>query len=167
MVLLKESERRFLEAVAKLAYCNHFLPERIEYEKAALGAEFVPGEPVWSVSVADPDASRPNVWLVHQKLQPLLDKVRGALERTPDVATQELAIYEDCVHQLLYQRFYRQFCSADGKWRFYRDFLADWNHYFNIPGKQFETALEPAHVFACFRQIQRAFHHIFDNIIGS
>jgi transcriptional regulator with AAA-type ATPase domain len=167
MVLLKESERRFLEAVAKLAYCNHFLPERIEYEKAALGAEFVPGEPVWSVSVADPDASRPNVWLVHQKLQPLLDKVRGALERTPDVATQELAIYEDCVHQLLYQRFYTQFCSADGKWRFYRDFLADWNHYFNIPGKRFETALDAAHVFACFRQIQRAFHHIFDNIIGS
>ena len=32
---------------------------------------------------------------------------------------------------------------------------------------RFESALEPAHVFACFRQIQRAFHHIYDNIIGN
>src|SRR5437868_5553926 len=151
MALTRESERRFLEAVAKLAYCNHFLPERIDYEKAALGGDFVPGEPVWSVSVADPDASRPNVKLVHQKLQPLLEKLRVQLERAPDIAKQELAIYEDCVHQLLYQRYYSQFRSAEGKWRFYRDFLADWNHYFSIPGKRFETALEAAHVFACFR----------------
>src|SRR5438477_546120 len=97
MSLLRGSERAFLEAVAKLAYCNHFLPERIEYEKAALGGDFVPGEPVWSASVADPDTSRPNVWLVHQKLQPLLDKLRAELERAPDVAAQELATYEDCV----------------------------------------------------------------------
>jgi transcriptional regulator with AAA-type ATPase domain len=167
MTLLNGSEREFLEAAAKLAHCNHFLPERIEYEKAALGRDFVSGEPVWSASVADPGASRRNVCLVHEKLEPLLDKFRAVLEQAPDVAMRDLTIYEDCVHQLLYQRFYLQFVSAEGKWKFYRDFLANWNHYFNIPGKRFETAVEPAHVFACFRQIQRAFHHIFDNIIGS
>jgi transcriptional regulator with AAA-type ATPase domain len=167
MTLLNGSEREFLEAAAKLAHCNHFLPERIEYEKAALGRDFVSGEPVWSASVADPGASRRNVWLVHEKLEPLLDKFRAVLEQAPDVAMRDLTIYEDCVHQLLYQRFYLQFVSAEGKWKFYRDFLANWNHYFNIPGKRFETAVEPAHVFACFRQIQTAFHHIFDNIIGS
>jgi hypothetical protein len=34
----------FLVSVAKLGYGNHFLPERITYEKAALGREFA----LWS-----------------------------------------------------------------------------------------------------------------------
>jgi DNA-binding NtrC family response regulator len=76
-------------------------------------------------------------------------------------------MYEDSVHYLLYQRYYPRFISGDGKWRFYRELLADWNRLCHIPGKQFEGALQPAHAFACFRQIQRAFHHIYDNIIGN
>ncbi len=167
MSLFRPAERKFLESVAKLAYCNHFLPERIEYEKAALGSDFLPGEPVWSVSVADPNVPRPNVQRVHEKLGPILNSVRERLTHAPDVSAHELAIYEDSVHQLLYQNFYPQFLSANGNWRFYRQFLADWNHYLDIPGKRFETTLQPAHVFACFRQIQTAFNHIFNNIIGS
>ncbi len=167
MPLLRAPDRQFLQAVANLAHCNHFLPERIDFERAALRAEFVPGETVWSVSVADPNATRPNVSRVHQKLEPLLDRVRDALVRAREVSVDELTLYEDCVHHLLYQRFYPQFISAGHKWGFYRQFLSDWNHYFGIEGKRFETALEPTHVFACFRQIQRAFHSIFDNVIGS
>ena len=45
--------------------------------------------------------------------------------------------------------------------------MKDWNTLCRFPGKQFESALKPAHVFACYRQIQRAFHHIYDNIIGN
>ncbi len=48
-------ERRYLQAIANLGYCNPFLPERVELERAALGSEFVAGGPVWSVSVSDPD----------------------------------------------------------------------------------------------------------------
>src|SRR5260370_742497 len=51
MAFLSASERAFLRAVSQLAYCNPFLPERIECERAALGAEFVEGEPVWSLPV--------------------------------------------------------------------------------------------------------------------
>lgn len=167
MPLLRAPDRQFLRAVAALAHCNHFLPERIELEKAALRDEFVPGEAVWSVSVADPNATRPNVGRLHRKLEPLLDQMRGGLVQAREVNADELTLYEDCVHHLLYQRFYPQFLSARSKWGFYRQFLSDWNQYFGIPGKRFETALEPAHVFACFRQIQRAFHNIFDNVIGS
>ena len=167
MALFKPSERRFLEPVARLAYCNHFLPERIEHERAALGSAFIPGEPVWSASVAEPDLPRPNLAPIQSKLEPLLDTIRERLVRTPDVGASELATYEDCVHYMLYLRYYPQFLAARGNWKFYRDFLADWKHYLEIPGKRFETTLEPVHVFACFRQIQRAFHHIFDNIIGN
>ena len=167
MTLLAVSERRFLQAVAELAYSNPFLPERLQHERAALGREFVESEPVWSVSIADPEARRPNIWRIAEKLEPLLDSLRVRLTQVSGIASADLAAYEDCVHQLLYHRYYEQFVSARGRWRFYAQFLADWNRYFDIPGKRFEMALHPAHVFACFRQVQRAFHHVFDNIIGS
>lgn len=95
-----------MQAVARLAYCNHFLPERVEHEKAALGAEFVAGDTVWSASVSDPDVVRPNVLRISEKLQPVVNNVRERLARAADVSAEELGIYEGCVHYLLYQRFY-------------------------------------------------------------
>ena len=58
----------FLSSVAKLGYGNPFLPERIAYEKAALGREFVAGGEVWSASVSDPEAEPPNVTAIYKKL---------------------------------------------------------------------------------------------------
>lgn len=167
MPVFKPAERQFLQGVAQLAYCNHFLPERVEYEKAALGRDFVPGEPVWSASVAAPDLPRPNVLRIHYKLEPLLNTIRARLASGIEASQQDLSIYEECVQHLLYLRYYPQFLSANGKWKFYREFVADCQYFFDLPGKTFETLQQIAHVFACFRQIQRAFHHIFDNIVGS
>ena len=55
MAFLTTSERAFLRAIANLGYCNPFLPERIEYEREALGPDFVEAEAVWSLRVDDPD----------------------------------------------------------------------------------------------------------------
>ncbi len=52
MPTLSRQEYHFLSSVAKLGYCNPFLPERIAFEKAALGREFVDGGEVWSASRA-------------------------------------------------------------------------------------------------------------------
>jgi len=166
MANISSGDRRFLAAVASLGYCNPFLQERMELERTALGRDFVPGDPVWSASVTDPDAIRPNVLLVYRKLAEVIERAQGSLSAASDVSAEDFGSYEESVHYLLYYRYYPQFVAA-GKWRFYREFLADWNRYLHIPGKQFTTALEPAHAFACFRQIQRAFHHIYDNIIGN
>lgn len=167
MAALTDPDRHFLFSVANLGYCNHFLPERITFEKAALGREYVPGGEVWSASVSDPDAERPNVISIYKKLAALMEALPARLAEASDVSDEELAAYDESVHYLLYQRYHPQFVAAQGKWRFYRDFLADWNRLCRIPGKRFESALEPAHVFASFRQIQRAFHQIYDNIIGN
>jgi DNA-binding NtrC family response regulator len=167
MDVFSAAERRFLTAVAGLAYCNPFLPERIEYERAALGREFIGVGPVWSASVTDPDATRPNVWNLHRRLEPVLETVHERLANVADVNAADLTLYEDSVLYFLYQRYYARFLAADGRWQFYRQFLADWKRWFSVSGKRFETALQPAHVFACFRQIQRAFLHTFDNIIGN
>lgn len=167
MLFIKPGDRHFLQGVAKLAYCNHFLPERVEIEKAALGRDFVPGESVWSVSVAAPEIPRPNVVRMHGRLEPLLNSLRARLANTADVDAQDLTMYEECVQHLLYLRYYPQFFAANGKWKFYRDFVADCHYFFDLPGKRFDTLQQTAHVFACFSQIQRAFAYIFDNIIGS
>jgi hypothetical protein len=167
MDVYSPAERRFLTAVANMAYSNPFLPERLEYEKAALGREFIPGGPIWSASVSDPDAEPPNVARLHARLEPMLESIHARLERASAMTPADLAIYEESVHEMLYERYYRKFAVAEGRWYFYRQFLADWKRYFSIAGKRFETALQPAHVFACYRQIRRAFLHIFDNIIGN
>jgi hypothetical protein len=167
MSLFSDAERRFLSAVAKLGYCNPFLPERTEFERAALGKDYIPGEAVWSASVEHPDATSPNVDRLHEKLWPVLDKVRERLGAAVDVAEEELAVYEACVHHLLYQRYYADFLAAPRDWKFYDSFVGDWQRMFQIAGKRFETSQSPPHVFACFRQLQRAFGLIFDNIIGN
>ncbi len=166
MAVFAKRDRRFLESVTGLGYSNPFLPERIAFEKAALGREFVPSGSVWSASVTDPDATPPNVVAIYRSLNERIERLHAHLVVAPEVGEADFAIYEESVHYLLYQRYHPHFVAAQGQWRFYREFLADWNRLCRIPGKRFESILRPAHVFACFRQIQHAFHHIYDNIIG-
>ena len=51
MAFLSRSERTLLHAVSQLAYCNPFLPERVGWERAAQGGDFMEGEPEWSLPV--------------------------------------------------------------------------------------------------------------------
>lgn len=167
MSFIKPAERVFLSAVSRLAYANPFLPDRVDAEREALGDDFIAGDPVWSASVADPDATRPNIWRVVDRLKPILEDLRGRLLEGAEATEDDLRLYEDGIHHLLYQRYYEDFVRADGKWTFYRQFLSEWEHYFGLANRRFETALQPAHLFSCFWQVQRAFHAIFDHIIGS
>src|SRR5262249_4180518 len=41
-----------------------------------------------------------------------------------------------------------------------------WRHFFGIEGVRFPGALDARHLFACFRQVQRAFERVFLDIIG-
>ncbi len=171
MPLLAADQRRMLEAVSRLAYCNPFLPERVQLERAVLGDEFEEGEPVWSQQVDDPDRPRPNVYRIAARIEPLIGQLRsrlltGAAAREPD-----LVLYEDAVLSVIYQRYYERFLKAPEtassvRWRFYTQFLADWQFYFAIEGIHFPSSHDPRHTFACFRQIQRAFDQLFRDIIG-
>src|SRR5262245_66360234 len=53
MALLNESERDFAAAVSRLAYVNPFLPERIEWERRALGGEHVRFDAVWHAGTGE------------------------------------------------------------------------------------------------------------------
>jgi transcriptional regulator with AAA-type ATPase domain len=176
MGLCSPSQRTTLAAVSRLGYCNPFLPERVELERAALGAEFVEGEPVWSYRAESP-GPRENVWRLYRKLEPLLEELRGRLREDAAAREQDMALYEDAVLQLLYTRYYGNFYEAAfgagaakpdaGRWRFYTSFAADWRHFLGIDGVRWAAGHDARHTFACFRQIQRAFEHVFRDIIGS
>ena len=176
MPWISGTQRKWLDAVARLGYCNHFLPERVETERVLLGDEFVEGEPVWSYRAEQP-SSRENVWRIQARLEPLMEELRTRLAQGTSPTASELVLYEDAVLYLLYTRYYRRIHDAGfgpsvqkgdaGRWRFYTGFLADWRHFFEIDGVTFPTGHDPRHTFACFRQIQRAFEHIFRDIIGS
>ena len=106
MAVFPPGERRFFSAVARLGYSNPFLPERVEFERAALGRDFSASEPVWSASVADPEAVRPNIGKIHQRLEPFIENMAASLATGAAATDEDLSMYEACAHHLLYQRYY-------------------------------------------------------------
>src|ERR1022692_2972038 len=177
MPFLTPQQRSFLTAVSQLVYANPFLPERVEFERAALGDAFVAGEPVWSQHVRDPEQPRANVWRIVERLEALAGQLQARLGEGGEARPADLVLYEDAVLHLLYQRYYRHFFAAafgpaaaqsdPARWRFYNNFLADWRHFFQIDGVRLPTGHDPRHTFACFRQIQCAFEQVFRDIIGN
>src|SRR5580700_9448542 len=87
-------DRHLLASVAGLGYANPFLPERIAFEKAALGREFQPAGPVWSVSVVNPNATPPNVTAIYRKLSGRIETLREELAAASGVSAEDVAIYE-------------------------------------------------------------------------
>lgn len=169
MPFLSEAEQAFLEAVSGAAFSNPFLPEHTEFERAALGRDFVEGEPLWTLPVDQPDRPRANVWKIAERLEPLASTLRARLPARPGVSPRELTLYEDAVLQLLYQRYYARIVAANSRsapWTFYKDFIEDWKRFFHVAGMSFPSGHQPAHSFACFRQLQRAFDQILRDIIG-
>ena len=172
---LTGADRRFLGAVSNLVNANPFLPDILAHEREALGADVIEEQPMWSMSVTEPDRVRSNSWRIVDRLRPLLAKLRGALSAGTEASDADLLLYEDALLYYFYYRYYQQFVAATfrqaaqdkKRWLFYRDFCDEWNHFFHISGRELPTAHQPKHTFACYYQIVRAFHHIFEQIIGS
>jgi DNA-binding NtrC family response regulator len=164
---MSEQERRFLTAVARLAYTNPFLPERTEYERIALGRDYVPGAVVWSASVTEPDHVSPNLARLRTRLEPVVEKVRSRLVTHQEPLPVELSIYEDSAHYLLFERYYADFQTAKSSARFFDRFAADWDYFLFRDARRFESAPQASHYFACFRQVVEAFRHTFFAIVGN
>lgn len=177
MALLTSEERTFLRAVSTLAYCNPFLPERIAAERAILGADFVEGEPVWSMRVDAPDAVRVNNARVAERVERDLQKIRERITKSVTATEQDLLLYEDAALFVLFNRYQPRFYDAivqalnqkrgRFRWEFYSEFVHDWETFFHIPHVTLPVMYDAPHLFACFFQLRRAFHHIIESIIGS
>ena len=177
MSLLPAAEWRVAEAIAGIGYCNPFLPERVELERRALGRRYVPTGPVIR---ARPGAGVgelfPNIPALHERAQDLVERVRGRLLDGVTATAAELLVYEDLALYVLYARYMssldglvkRSMSCSDGERPvpFWHEFEADFSRLLRLPGRDLPSGHDPAIIFAGFYQIERAFTHIFQKIVG-
>jgi len=170
--MLTAAHRRFLTAVSKLQDVNPFLSGMLIYEREALGDEAEREEPIWSLSVSDPDKVRANTWKIIDRLKPLLESMRKGLATLKEA---DLILYEDALLYYFYYSYYARMLeatfqkqgNAKSRWAFYAEFSREWQQFFAIPGVTLPSGHQAKHTFACYYQIVRAFHHIFGQIIGN
>lgn len=173
MALLSPSEGRIARAIAGIGYCNPFLPERLELERRALGDGFVEVGPViWARPGASIERLFPNVLTLRKRAEELVDEMRSRLERGRPASSEELLLYEDLALYLLYSHHMSAFDGlvmrgpgADPV-GFWDGFRREFEHLLRVPGRRLPSGHDPAVIFAGFYQIERAFTHIFQKIIG-
>jgi DNA-binding NtrC family response regulator len=171
MAFLEGVDRRLAEAISRLAYCNPFLPERIECERQALGEDFVAGGTLWHAT-GEPGPA-PNLRVLAERAAALAERLAGRLMAGARPAASDLQLYEDVVAYVLFTRheedFFRLFDerAASAPVGFYREFLRDVERLLQIPGVTVVADADAPHLFAALFQVRRAFHYIFRNIIGN
>ncbi len=79
--IIEPSKLPFVEAVAKLTYCNPFLDQRIELEKAALGADFQEREEPWNLNPTE-YPNDPNVRKLIERVETTAEECRERLAET-------------------------------------------------------------------------------------
>jgi DNA-binding NtrC family response regulator len=101
------------------------------------------------------------------------EKLRAAFGAGLRPTADERAVYEDLVVYLLFERYeediYRLVTepgASTGRVPVYARFEADVGRWLGAPGVMPDVPVEAPHLFACFFQIRRAFHHIFRNMLG-
>lgn len=176
----KADDRRLAEIISKLSYCNPFLQERIEYEKAALGSAFESENAIWNVKPYDlPE--HPNVTHLRKLVEAKVEQLQGRFKPELDVSEDELHLYHDLVVFILYHRYREGFDRTilkgqargesqpegrPGRMKLFEPFSRDLNAFYeHIPNPM--NPGEQAHLFACFYQVRRAFYHIYEHLLGT
>ncbi len=174
MGFLKPNERATLETLSRLSYCNPFLPERIELEKQVLGDALPQRVSVWNLR-AGVEREREAVVKLQKVVDPLADDLLNRLRDGVKANDDEARLYEDLILFVLYHRYRDAFQKlldhaldkgATGRVKFYEQFEQDAMRLLDVPGVNLHARDEVPHLFACYFQLRRAFHHIFSNIVG-
>lgn len=172
-----QTDLRFLRTLSELAYCNPFLPQRLELEQQALGREFQPEDQIaWSKNLDLEDANRPNVIKLTARADDLADKLRAELLDGQSDDAELSLLYQDLVSYVLYYRHVAHIAVDDHllltrksnnavtkSWRQYRK---DFEFYLRLPNTMLSLSEQPEHLFACLFQVRRTFRNVFDQILG-
>ncbi len=176
MAFLSQAERRQAEAIARIGYCNPFLPERLKWERQVLGDRFQEGASVINFpSSADSDRVFENFELLREQAQGLADKMRVRVLEGRCSRDSDQNVYRETILFLLYGKYFSLVnASADEKQadesRLYaarwEPFVKDYRWYLHIDGVELPDYFDAVHCFSIFRQLDNAFRHIFTLIIG-
>ncbi len=171
--LFSPEERGFADAIRRIIACNPFLPERIAAEREALGNQFHESAADWNKR---PPTAKPtaNHAALTRRCGELVDRARAAWPRDGRVDREDLMRYEAMVASWLYETYAERFdhvilaaLRGEGgeKVDFFPAFRADAEARFGLPGLP-ERNADTGHLFASAFQIRRAFHNIFQSIVG-
>ncbi|MBI4083900.1 MAG: sigma-54-dependent Fis family transcriptional regulator [Candidatus Lambdaproteobacteria bacterium] len=177
MAFLNPRDREFMTSLSRFSYCNPFLLERVEHQRELLGRDFREPERHWTVDGPHRDPTRANRRKITERVESLLPKLRERLTKGVVPTDSEALLYQDAVFFLLYYRFDDRLTAAvvkavDGqegntRFEYYSEFQREWDRFLLVRGARSLTEHQPAHLFACFFQICRAFRHVFYYIVGS
>jgi len=167
-------QRRFAEAVSRLAFCNPFLPERIAWERAALGGEFDERYADWNL---DPEQQlSPNVDRITERGAAILAAARDRVSPGQPLEGAEMQWYEDVLLFVLFHRFRDRIPAVAVQQpaaevnrrtaKVYRELLREAEAWLTLDGRLREISVPWPHAFAAFFQLRRAFDNISRFIIG-
>jgi DNA-binding NtrC family response regulator len=172
--LFSEADARFGEAVREITASNPFLPARIAAERAALGSEFEESGADWNTRPPTPDLVRNHAVLI-QRCEVVTDRARTAWPKNGRVSREEAAMYQAMVGYWLYQTYSPRFDAfildafegrGGERVDFYPAFRAEAEARLSLPGLALFGPADAPHLFASAFQIRRAFHNIFQSLVG-
>jgi transcriptional regulator with AAA-type ATPase domain len=174
MPIFKTAELAFVESISNLSYCNPFLPERIHFEKQALGDDFVEDGSQWNINSLSTSKDQPNLQRIYERTERIIGEVRKRVEKDQKFQAKEVELFETLVLFYLYHRFLQPLQDAvertergrEADFSFYREFESLGKELLTVPGVEFPGRNQLDHAFAVFFQLRRAFHHIFHQIVG-
>src|ERR1051326_3837551 len=152
-------ERRFATEIRALVYGNPCVEDHTIHEQRALGGDYIASQPYWSFQF-DLDR-KSNIEMLDARSAALAAKLRP---RVGEASERDRKLYEDLVTYVLYERYREQLVGIveRGEVRqrvaFYRQFRRDL--------AELNVDVDAPHLFACFFQVRRAFHSIFNSIVG-
>jgi DNA-binding NtrC family response regulator len=177
MAFLNRLERRQAEAIAQIGYCNPFLPERLHWERQALGARFQAGAGVMNLPSTTVEEERVfgNFLLISNRAQELADAMRDRVLSGLCTQEDDQRLYRETVLFALYGKYFSLVNlspdqrKSDKSRQYEQDwqpFLKDYQWYLHIDGVDLPGYFDPVHCFSIFRQLDRAFQQIFVCILG-
>ena len=176
MPVFTAPQRRFVQAVSGITHANPFLPQRIEYERQALGQRFEERASDWNVNW-ESAGSHPNITRLLRLAGDTLDAARDKLLAGVSPRDDELQLYEDLTFFVLYHEYrehndetVRRMFASPGSRRavtYFQSFEDRLNQYLRLPKVSDALALDAAHTLALFFQVRRAFFHIHGCLVGT
>ncbi len=176
MPIFTAPQRRFVQAVSGIAHANPFLPQRIDYERQALGKQFEEEASDWNVNW-ESAGSHPNITRLLQLSGDTLEAARDKLLSGAKPQASELQLYEDLTFFALYHEYrehndetVKRMFASPGSRRvvtYFQSFEERLNHYLRVPSVSEALTLDAAHTLALFFQVRRAFFHIHGCLVGT
>lgn len=109
--LFTPEELHFAQSVKRINHSNHFLPERVQYEREALGREFVESGADWNVLMTDDGAlTHPNISALLRRSETLTEKLRARWPKDGrGISREEMTAYVNVASFWLYHAYATRF----------------------------------------------------------